>query len=276
MTRGPALALVASLAVAGARPASADESRAKQLYADGKAHYDLAEYADAIAAWKEAYKLSKAPMLLFNIAQAQRLGGDCASALRSYANYEREAKKPIANAEELELARGRCNPAPTTTNVPDGLDDASRPPRALDPDPERARPRPPRTDQPRSVDAINEPPPPPVAHASTAGTHLEYAGYGVAAAGALLLGTSYYFAHAASSHASEVSSYIGEWTTTQADLAATGKRDATIGVALGVAGGAAIAGGAVLWFLGYRAHARAELAVAITPTTSEVAWRVRF
>ncbi|HSN27786.1 MAG TPA: hypothetical protein VLT45_15955, partial [Kofleriaceae bacterium] len=66
-------------------------SHAKQLYTEGKRYYDVADYAHAIEAWKQAYVLSSAPMLLFNIGQAYRLQGDCTSALRFYATYEREA-----------------------------------------------------------------------------------------------------------------------------------------------------------------------------------------
>jgi hypothetical protein len=51
--------------------------RARELYLEGKRNYDLADYPRAIAAWKESYTLSGAPMLLFNIGQAYRLAGDC-------------------------------------------------------------------------------------------------------------------------------------------------------------------------------------------------------
>lgn len=274
-----AIAAAAATTTAHAQPSA----EAKKLYLEGKAHYDVAEYADAIAKWKQAYVVSKAPMLLFNIAQAYRLSGDCAQALRSYATYEREAAKPIANAEELALARSRCNPAPTNANPPDGTPAQQQQP----PPPAHPRtPEPPTAADPEGgrdahaapsgIDAINEPPAPPELHESTTGRRTQYLGLGVAGAGVALAVTGYLFGRAASSHADEVSSYIGEWSQAQADLASSGQRDATIGKVFAIAGGAAIVGGAVLYGLGWHAHGRAQLALSVTPSSSEVAWSVHF
>src|SRR5688500_956745 len=77
-------------AMTAAADVTADKARAKQLYEQGVSHYNLAEYDAAIAAWKQSYVLSKAPLLLFNIAQAHRLSGNCAKANTFYASYKRE------------------------------------------------------------------------------------------------------------------------------------------------------------------------------------------
>jgi len=63
------------------------------LYREGLAHYNLAEYDRAIALFKRAYVISRAPELLYNIAQAYRLAGDCPLALRFYRSYAREAPR---------------------------------------------------------------------------------------------------------------------------------------------------------------------------------------
>ncbi len=63
---------------------------AKRKYDEGLAQYNLAEYGQAIEAFKESYRLSHAPGLLYNIAQSHRLMGDCDQALRVYKNYLRE------------------------------------------------------------------------------------------------------------------------------------------------------------------------------------------
>jgi hypothetical protein len=76
------VALCASAALAGG---PRDESRA--LYEEGQRHYHVGEYLEAAEAFKAAYKLSGAPGLLFNLAQAQRLGGDCDGARHSYQSY---------------------------------------------------------------------------------------------------------------------------------------------------------------------------------------------
>ncbi|HET9989953.1 MAG TPA: hypothetical protein VFQ65_15590, partial [Kofleriaceae bacterium] len=74
--------LAVCLTTATASTAHADDrAAAKQLYDEGLRHYNVAEYPAAIVAWKQAYVLSKKPILLFNIAQAYRLAGDCKQAL---------------------------------------------------------------------------------------------------------------------------------------------------------------------------------------------------
>jgi tetratricopeptide (TPR) repeat protein len=71
--------------------ALADPSpEAVRLYQDGQAAYDGGRYADAIAAWEQSYAVSRAPGLLFNLAQARRLRGapgDCERALAEYRQY---------------------------------------------------------------------------------------------------------------------------------------------------------------------------------------------
>ena len=56
----------------------------RKHYEDGKTHYDLAEYADAVKSFKEAYRLSQDPAYLFNIAQAYRMAKNCGEAMRFY------------------------------------------------------------------------------------------------------------------------------------------------------------------------------------------------
>src|SRR5688500_18778210 len=99
------------------KPADDQVAQARQLYLEGKSHYDVGDYAKSIEIWKRAYVLSNAPMLLFNSAQAYRLSGDCATALKVYASYEREAPNP-ANKAELEQAKTRCVREPTNANPP--------------------------------------------------------------------------------------------------------------------------------------------------------------
>ena len=76
------------------------EGDAKQLTEQGLAHYNVGEYDKAIDEFKRAYLISKTPSLLFNIAQAQRLKGDCKEALQSYTAYLRA--DPSANRAKIE------------------------------------------------------------------------------------------------------------------------------------------------------------------------------
>ena len=102
--------------VLAATPALADDkAKAKQLYDEGLRHYQVAEYTQAIDAWKEAYLISKKPLLLFNIGQAYRLSGDCTQAITFYDNYT-EAEPNPKNQDELDQAVAACkNPKPTDT-----------------------------------------------------------------------------------------------------------------------------------------------------------------
>ena len=50
-------------------------------------HYELAEYDKAIEEYKAAYAISQESWILYNIAQAYRLAGNCALAARFYKNY---------------------------------------------------------------------------------------------------------------------------------------------------------------------------------------------
>ncbi|MCE9579307.1 MAG: tetratricopeptide repeat protein [Deltaproteobacteria bacterium] len=96
--------LVVVVVVAFAAPAvaqPADTSRARSLYVEGDTHFRLAEYDQAIVLFKEAYRLDPAPGLLFNLAQAYRLKGDCRQALWFYEKFAHSEADPaaVANAD---------------------------------------------------------------------------------------------------------------------------------------------------------------------------------
>ena len=104
--------------LAAAQPAAPDDranaAEAAALYDEGKRHFDIGEYAQAIASWKQSYLRSSAPLLLFNIAQAYRLSGNCAQANRFYLNYRRVEKHP-RNQAELDRAMAKCAGVGVTT-----------------------------------------------------------------------------------------------------------------------------------------------------------------
>jgi tetratricopeptide (TPR) repeat protein len=80
-------------------PASADPAR--EHYERGLAKYNLAEFDAAIVEFKQSYELSKAPRLLFNIAQAYKLKKDYESALYFYNTYLRADPNP-PNLDDVE------------------------------------------------------------------------------------------------------------------------------------------------------------------------------
>jgi tetratricopeptide (TPR) repeat protein len=109
---------------ASTKPATGDaRARAKRLFEQGQAHYDLGEYDEAIAAFREAYELSSAPALLFNIAQSHRLKGDCRRALQVYRHFVRldpnSRERADAEAHIAKLVPScehAAEPAPATSS----------------------------------------------------------------------------------------------------------------------------------------------------------------
>src|SRR5205809_1074561 len=112
---------VAAAATPALADDKADKAKAKALYDEGLKHYNVAEWPEAIKAWKESYFLSRKPLLLFNIGQAYRLSGDCKQAQTFYDSYQREEPNP-KNQSELDEAIAICQKQgdkPTPPKPPD-------------------------------------------------------------------------------------------------------------------------------------------------------------
>jgi hypothetical protein len=87
-----------------AAPTGADEAlsaEARKHYEEGTKAFNLAEFPRAIAEFKAAYNAKPDPLLLFNIAQAFRLGGDDAQALLFYKSFLRNMPD-APNRKEVE------------------------------------------------------------------------------------------------------------------------------------------------------------------------------
>lgn len=254
MIRAAALAvlLVARIAQAAPAPddASANAAQAAPLYEEGKRHFDLAEYVAAIASWKHAYLLSSEPLLLFNIAQAYRLSGDCAEANRFYLSYQRVAPRP-SNQADLTQAMTKC------AGVEPASGDRS------EPTPEPPHPPPPVV------------PPPPETGAG--GHNLRLASYAVGGLGGLALIIGVTSAVSASSHANDVQNQqMGTtWGAGLQQEQSDGQSAATRARILVGVGVAALVGGGVLWWLG-RDQSELKVGVSIAPGHSEVSLSCAF
>jgi tetratricopeptide (TPR) repeat protein len=123
-----AACLVAALAPSAARAQPASEAvraEARRLHEEGRRHYELAEYDQAIESFRRAYELEPFPGFLFDAAQAHRLRGrrgDCAIAERLYRNYLRLAPEAphadeIAKLADEMAACARAEP-PTSRRRP--------------------------------------------------------------------------------------------------------------------------------------------------------------
>lgn len=209
------LSIVLAASIAHAQPADPGA-----LEASGSKHFELAEYPAAIADFKEAFRISDRPELLFNIAQAYRLAGDCKRAHTFYKTYLRrvpEAPNAAKVKERIAELESCANQAPAVVEPPP-----------------------------------SEPPPPvgvqPVLPVERGRTWKTKAGIGIAGAGVLGLGVGVVFALRGSSKADKLreACAINCPAETARSLDAAGSaanRNATIGV---IAGGALVAAGVVL------------------------------
>jgi tetratricopeptide (TPR) repeat protein len=116
------------LVVACACRAAGAAEDPKKLFETATAEFNLGHYEKAAGMYEEIYKTTLEPVLLYNIAQAHRLGGDFDKAVFFYKGYLRaqpqaknrsEVQKRIA---ELELAieakrRGQERPPNAPANV---------------------------------------------------------------------------------------------------------------------------------------------------------------
>ncbi|HET9622509.1 MAG TPA: tetratricopeptide repeat protein [Kofleriaceae bacterium] len=78
---------VMSPAIARADDGMPVPAKARELAQRGRAYHDAGDYGSAIAAFTQAYVIAPSPALLFNLAQAYRLQGNCDDAALMYQRY---------------------------------------------------------------------------------------------------------------------------------------------------------------------------------------------
>jgi tetratricopeptide (TPR) repeat protein len=268
---------------AAAPPRPADTAEAAAHYRTGVERYADGDYEDAVVEFKLAYAKGGPPALLFNIAQAQRAGGHDQEALAYYKEYLRlvpdapnraDVEERMATIEaELQAAshaeRGIVTPAASTTIADSGKGGvdkiATRDDGAMAVD-LRARP-------PVSSSMIEYTPTP-----YHPGRRLKWSGAALIGTGALSLGLGIYFGVSAGDAAGELDARAAQglpWTDAEQRLYDRGNRDETLGVSLVLVGGAALATGAVLSYMGWEQDEQAsEFALAPTPGGAQavMAW----
>ena len=95
------LALVAPAAFAQpARPTPEKLELARQAYARGAAAFDKKDFETAIEAFKESYRLSRNPLLLYNIGVTLEELGDKKLALFYYRKFLTDAPRDVKNRDE--------------------------------------------------------------------------------------------------------------------------------------------------------------------------------
>lgn len=257
------LAIAAVLATAGSpRLARADEplrpeqipQRARELVDRGRAAHDAGNYTAAIAAFKEAYVLAPSPGLLFNLAQAYRLAGNCDEAAWMYRRFldtnpspDRRtiAESHLQSVEKCGHGGLRLIPTPAPSLEAKAPDVPAETKLAID-------------DTPRTTE--------------TPGARQKRIALWTGIGGGLALAGAAYFAYDAYDASSTVSDTYkkgGKWSDV-ASTDARGQRSATYATVLGVGGGLAVASSAVLYAVGRHYESANHVAVSPTKTGAEV------
>jgi tetratricopeptide (TPR) repeat protein len=83
------LLLLAMLSFSAGARADRGEARARAIYDQATAAFGLGHYEEAAAKYEQAFSLRPDPALLYDAAQAYRLGGDRTRAMELYRNYVR-------------------------------------------------------------------------------------------------------------------------------------------------------------------------------------------
>jgi hypothetical protein len=114
---------------AAAAPTPEDKTKAREHYQKGLTHYDIKEFPEALAEFKNAYRIVQDPAFLFNIAQCYRKLGQDAEALDYYRNYVRrfpnapnraEVDRRIQEIEREQEARSLVGAPPPPTDTKPG------------------------------------------------------------------------------------------------------------------------------------------------------------
>lgn len=244
-------AVAAVLTVLGL-PASAQPS-AEDLHTEGQAAYDRADYATAVAKWQASYDLSKESALLFNLAQAKRLAGDCIGALATYRRFvAADDADPVS--EQHKLAQDLALELEETCPKQEP---------AMIPAPPKIEVRSASGDHLRADEGRN--------NRESPGRTWKIAGLVAGGAGVVTIAIGLGLGHHGASIGNEVTAACAtscDWEVLK-DKDARGRREVTIGKALDAVGVVAIAGGAVIYYLGVRQE---TLAIAPTPGGGVVSW----
>jgi len=224
--------LVLSLlaAVLEGRAVGEPSSSPEELYAEGKTAYDRADYRAAIDRWQKSYVLSGENDLLFNIAQAYRLAGDCAIAILTYRQFI-TADPTVAQASLAENLIRELEPSCDTRYL-----------------------KTPETPSPESSMQPHR------------GRHLKITGLVTGGIGVITLASGFLFGRRAETIGQEVTSTCAiscDWSV-QRSRESAGRRSATIGYALDAIGGAALVAGALMYYFGQR-----ESAITVAPISPQ-------
>jgi tetratricopeptide (TPR) repeat protein len=259
-----ALALVAAAALASVpgtasarepQPPEVIPAKARALAEKGRLFHDAGDYGNAIIAFKEAYVMAPSPGLLFNLAQAYRLLGNCDDAALMYRRYL--ATGPDSDGRAI--AEGHLSTVQRCAHKASlGIPQDPSSPLFIQTDRDSG-----------SLFATAQP-------SRTARLQKDI-GLGLTIGGAIALGIgAFYWNRAADAQDAVEEGYANgaKWKDLEA-LDARGRDSSQMAKIFGIGGGLAVAGGVTLYLLGRRAEHVAPIAV--TPVKRgaavNVSWR---
>jgi tetratricopeptide (TPR) repeat protein len=128
--------------IMGTHAARSDEALdAKHAFVSGMKHFDLGEYKQALADFKDGYRAKEDPVFLYNIAQCYRLMNENRDALRYYRLYlnrapdasnRPETERRIASLEALSSSESHPrSTSPAEAASPSPVRSSAAPPPAL-------------------------------------------------------------------------------------------------------------------------------------------------
>jgi hypothetical protein len=250
---GMGVAIVSVPATAGATEPEAEASGV-DTFKEALAAYDAGRFAEASELFERAYRQTRAPGLLFNIAQSARKIGDCPRAVAYYRRFiaEDPASPDRPRAEEWIAELGSCPEAAPPLGV-------AQPPAPATPAAAAA----PAT--PSAPPPVTPPSEPLVVLSQTPATQpgagrSRVPGLALIAAAAALGGAGAVLGLQSMHDSSEISSVFAMheiWTPSDASIDREGQRDQTLSIVLfSVAAAAAVAGAAYLLATSPRGHDR--------------------
>jgi hypothetical protein len=195
---------------------SATQNQARLFFKSGTSHYAHGEFALAVADFHAALALAPRPALLYDLAQAERLAGQCQSALLHYREFvQTNTGPPPVDIDEKLAEMSRC--IEKERGAP-----AAMPPR-----------------EPIVVDAVLSPRPPEVRSlgARSAGNHatVKILAFGAIGGAAVSVGLGAMFlarAHSATAHVEDVNRPGQQWSEQYESYQASARlsNDAALGL----------------------------------------------
>jgi len=229
---GAVVAFLAAQQAAGAQMTPAQRQEMMEHYERATRAYDVQKYQEAVTEYQKAYEIGGDPAMLYNVAQAYRLGDQLTEALHTYRRYlqrsptarnREDVERKIADLEQTIEARRKAAEAAAQAK---------------------------QTSEAAQTPAVTAPPvaPPqsPAVPVETGVNGLRIAGIAVLSVGAAALGTAGVAGYLASKRGDDLTRASMSEQMFDPDVQSSGKTWNTVAIASAVGGGALALVGTIL------------------------------